>query len=180
DARVAAPERGRPGAGDGRPRGPGLGERCVDLVGRADVVGQGPAAPPAAVLDPAVGGEFPAVPQGQDGPWRLEEGDVVGLVVHAPAQVPAERLVERPGARDVADAEGDEAQPLVHGYLLSRAWTWAWIPCCLSSRWAARSSPSMVRRRAGPVVLGAGGQQGNDCGPGQDRTSPWHGGGAGS
>jgi hypothetical protein len=31
---------------------------------------------------------------------------VVALVVHAPIQAPGERL-ERPGARDVADAQGD-------------------------------------------------------------------------
>jgi hypothetical protein len=49
------------------------------------------------------------VPQRHDHPWYLEEGHVVGLVVHAPIQAPAERLAECLGARDVADAEADEA-----------------------------------------------------------------------
>jgi hypothetical protein len=42
---------------------------------------------------------------------------MVGLVVHAAVQVPAQRLIERLGPRDVTDAEGDEAQSLVHGGL---------------------------------------------------------------
>src|SRR5215212_4439853 len=113
DARVPAPEGGRPRTGDGGPREPGLGEHRVNLLGRANVVGERHPAPAAGVGDAAVPGELPAVPQRQDEPGCLEEGDVVGLVVHAPAQMPAERLVERLRPRHIADAESDKTEPLL-------------------------------------------------------------------
>ena len=69
------------------------------------------AAPAARVLDAAVLRELIAAPERHDHPSRLEEDDVV---VRLGAGRPAERLVEgaRPG--EIADAERDEAEALLH------------------------------------------------------------------
>ena len=116
-AGVAAPERRASGPGDRRAGAPGLREHGVDLLRRADVVGERDAAPAAAVLDAAVLGELAPAPQREHTAADLEERDVVPVVRGAPA----ERLVEGPRARHVRDAERDEAQALLHRGMMTRA-----------------------------------------------------------
>src|SRR5581483_1814029 len=111
DAGVPAPERRAGGAGDRRAGRLRLAEHGVDLLLRARVVREGDATPAAGVPDGAVLGERGAAPEGEDGAARLEEDDVrAGLA----AATPAERLVEAARPLEIADAERDEADPLLH------------------------------------------------------------------
>ena len=61
-ARVAAPEGPGSGTRDRRPGGPSLIQDGIDLFGGLDVVGKGDAAPTAAILHAAVGGEVRPAP----------------------------------------------------------------------------------------------------------------------
>ena len=88
DSRVSAPGGGFAGTGYGRPGLPCLGEHGVDLLRRADVERQRHSSPAAPVLDSAVPLELGAVPEREDEPACLEEGDVVGIVVDAPSNAP--------------------------------------------------------------------------------------------
>src|SRR5919108_1412365 len=114
DSRVAAPKRRGAGAGDGRARLTSFGEHGVDFRGRADVVRQRYPSPAPPILDAAVTLELPAAQERNYESARLEEGDVIRLVVDAPIEAPAERLIEGLGPRHVADAERDQAQSLLH------------------------------------------------------------------
>jgi hypothetical protein len=96
---------------DRRPRGLGLTQDGVDLLGRTDIVRERDAAPAAGVLDAAVRGELVAAPEADDDPAGLEEDDVV---VRCRVRRPPERLVEGTRAGEVAHAEGDEADALLH------------------------------------------------------------------
>src|ERR687891_2264714 len=108
DARVAAPERLGAAPADRRARRLGLREYSIDLGGRADVVGERDPAPAAGILDGRVLREAAAVPERDDRPSRPEEDDVV---LRGGAARPAEGLVEAARPGEVADAEGDQAQP---------------------------------------------------------------------
>ena len=77
DAGVATPEGRGAAAPDGGAGGLGLGQDGVDGFGRGDVVGQGDAAPAAAVGHGTVLGQFVAGPEGHDHAPGLEEHDVV-------------------------------------------------------------------------------------------------------
>ena len=79
--------------------------------GERDVVGERDAAPAAAVVDAAVARELLARPERDDHAAGLEEDDVV---LGRGTRAPAERLVERPRAREIGDAERDEADALLH------------------------------------------------------------------
>src|SRR4051794_37385320 len=116
EPRVAAPERRCALAADPPPGGARLLDHGVDLGRRADVVGERHAAPAAAVLDHAVLGKSGAVPERDHQSAGLEEHDVVG---RRGAAGPAEALVERPRAGEVADAERYEADALVDAGILS-------------------------------------------------------------
>src|SRR6186997_1300201 len=118
ETRVATPEGRRPRAGDLRARRLGLGDDGVDLLRRADIVGEGHAAPTSGVSDAAVLGELGAVPEPDDHPARLEEDDVV---VGLRAGRPAERFVERARPLEIGHAEGDEREALLHPPDLKRA-----------------------------------------------------------
>src|SRR3954470_22845684 len=107
---VAAP--GRPTGG---PRRSGLFQHRGDLLGGGDVVGEGDTAPAARILDGGVLGERRAAPQREDHATALEEDHAVLGLGRAR---PAERLVEPPRAIEVGDAEGDEADALIHGIAL--------------------------------------------------------------
>src|SRR5262249_38099862 len=109
--RVAAPEGRRARAGDGRAGRIGLPEDCVHLGGRADVVRQRDPAPAAPVLDAAVLRQLRASPGREDHPASLEEDDVV---VRSSVRRPADRLVERSRAAEIAYAERDEADARLH------------------------------------------------------------------
>jgi len=75
------------------------------------------ASPTAAVCDDAVFRELRPVPERHNQSAGLEEDHVV---VGPGAARPAERLVERPRAPEIGDAEGDQADALLHDQL-----TWA-------------------------------------------------------
>src|SRR5205085_5357534 len=109
---VAAPEGRRRLPRDPRSGRTSLLDDRVDLVLRPGVVRERDAAPPTAVGDAAVLRELVAPPERDDHPAGLEEDDVV---VRLGPRRPAERLVEPPSATEVGDAEGDQAEPLVHG-----------------------------------------------------------------
>src|SRR3954453_17516949 len=112
DARVSAPERLSRLATDRSAPPPRPLDHRVDLLRRAHVVSERHAAPTAAVGHGAVLREQRAVPQGDHQPPGREEPD-------APPRrttgLPAERLVEGPRIRQVAHAEGYQADPLLHG-----------------------------------------------------------------
>ena len=118
DRRIAAPERLAGLARDLRAGRAGLLDHLVDLGGRAGVVGERDPAPAAAVGDSAVVGEPLTVPERDDHAAGLEERDVVA---GGGSGRPAEGLVERPRPVEVADAERDEAEALVHSDLLALA-----------------------------------------------------------
>ena len=108
---VAAPERLGGLAADRRSGGACLLRDGVDLLRRADVVGEGHASPPAGVLDGAVLRQPGAVPQRDHHVACLEEDDVVlGLGAGHPAQ----GLVEAARTGQVADAQRDQADSLSH------------------------------------------------------------------
>ena len=88
-----------------------LGEHRVDLLRRARVVRERDPAPAAVVLDAGVLRELLAAPERDDHPAGLEEDDVV---VRRGVRRPAERLVERAGPGEVANAERDQADSLLH------------------------------------------------------------------
>src|SRR5581483_4534257 len=112
-----APE-GRRAPADDRAAGRlGLGEHRVDLLRRAGVVGERDRAPAARVLDDRVLRELLAAPERDHDPAALEEDDVVRRLRARP---PAERLVERPRASEVAHAEHDEAETLLHRHTVLR------------------------------------------------------------
>src|SRR5581483_2034503 len=111
DARVPAPEGLCAVARDRRPSGLRLGDHGVDLGRGADVVGERDPAPAAVVLDSAVLRELGTIPQRDDEATGLEEDHAI---VGSRVRLPAERLVERAGAGEVADAEGDQADALLH------------------------------------------------------------------
>src|SRR2546429_3423542 len=111
DAGVAAPERLRPAPRDRRAGGLCFGQNRVDLSRRTGFVRKRDPAPAAGVLDDRVLGKLLAAPERDDHAARLEEDDVVG---RRSARCPAERFVETASALEVADAECDEAQTLVH------------------------------------------------------------------
>src|SRR2546429_2276654 len=111
DARVAAPERLRPAPRDRRAGGLCFGQNRVDLSRRTGVVRKRDPAPAAGVLDDRVLRELVAPPERHDHAAGLEEDDVVR---RGRARLPAKRLVETASALEVADAECDEAQTLVH------------------------------------------------------------------
>ena len=68
------------------------------------------AAPAAGVLDAGVLRQLLPAPERDDHAAGLEEDDVVGGLLPAPA----ERLVESLRTREVGDAERDEAEALLH------------------------------------------------------------------
>ena len=93
-------------------------EQLVYLGTRTDVVGKGDAAEPAAVRairrrrsgrQTAVRRQEVAVPQDEGKAAGLEEDGLLYLL-----SAPAQCLVEAPGTGEVADAEGDEGDALVH------------------------------------------------------------------
>src|SRR5438093_11209825 len=79
-----------------------LRDHTIDFLGRAHVVRERDAAPPAAVVRAAVLGEETPVPEGDDHPACLEEDH---FVVRLRPRHPPERLVERARPPEVADAE---------------------------------------------------------------------------
>ena len=95
-----------------------FGDDRVDLGRRADVVRCRDAAPTAAVVDAAVVGEAARSQSATIIPpaWKNTTSSS-----SSGACRPAERLVERPRARKVADAERDEAETLLHAGSLGRA-----------------------------------------------------------
>src|SRR3954469_15194166 len=114
-ARVAAVEGLRRLARD---RGAGLSSPLDDgrdLLAAPDVVRERDPAPAAGVGDAAVLRALLTAPEREDGVADLEEDRL--LDVHANG--PAEPLVERPGGRHVRDAEGDQADPLLHAATLA-------------------------------------------------------------
>src|SRR3954462_8776439 len=86
---------------------------------------------------------MPPVPERQDPPAGPEEDHGGG---RRGARRPAQRLVERPRAGEVGDAEGDEADALLHAPIVPPA------PGC--RRTARRAAPR--RRRAPPTRASAG------------------------
>ncbi|MGW4676936.1 hypothetical protein ACWEOS_00555 [Micromonospora taraxaci] len=93
------------------------GNQFVDLFAGSDVLGEGHPAETvrAWISDACVVGEFVAAPEDDRQAAGLDEDRLLDLL--AP---PAELLLERPGARQVADAEGDQADPLLHAPNLVR------------------------------------------------------------
>src|SRR6185436_7337998 len=83
----------------------------VDFLARADVVRERDPAPGRAVVgDTGVGGQLLARPEHEHDAVRAEERRLLDLE----RRRPAERLVERPGALVVGDAERDERHALLH------------------------------------------------------------------
>src|SRR5205085_10996762 len=103
----AAPERRRAFARDPRTCSARLLDHRVDLGGRSHVVRERHATPAAAVLDAAVLRQLVASPQRDHHAAGLEEDDAELGTRFA---VPAEPFVKGPRAREVPDAEGDEAE----------------------------------------------------------------------
>src|SRR5436190_11117362 len=131
--RVAAPEGLARFACDPRAGGARLLDHAVHLGGRAGVVGGGDPAPASTVGDAAVLGELFPVPERHDHASGLEEDDVV---VGAGPGRPAERLVEPPRPREIAHAERDQADALLHYCGDSPG------PCSRRKRWNSRAIES--------------------------------------
>src|SRR5436190_6590851 len=91
DPGIAAPERLGRLTADRAAGLAGLLDHLVDLVGRASVVGEGDAAPAAAVGHHAVLRELRSIPERDDHAAGLEENDVISLFG---AGRPSQRLVE--------------------------------------------------------------------------------------
>jgi len=87
------------------------GDERVDLLARADVVGEGDAgeAVLASVLDATVGSQPLASPENDPEAAGLEEDGFLDFVA-----LPAERRVEITSSGKAVHAEGDEADPLLH------------------------------------------------------------------
>src|SRR5580765_2985686 len=88
---------------------PGFLDHRVDLGSRAHVVREADAAPAAAVDDSVVLGDLLTPPEGEDEPIGVEEDDLLPVE----PGLPAEALVEGTRGIEVANAERQEADPLV-------------------------------------------------------------------
>src|SRR5439155_9277297 len=115
DAGVAAPEGRRALARDPGARGACLRENGVDLLGRADIVGQRHAAPAPAVVHSGVLSESVTAPEGNDRPAGLEENDVLGIR----SDLPAEALVKRARTGQIGDTDRDRREALLHAAMIA-------------------------------------------------------------
>ena len=142
-AGVAAVEGLPGGLRDLGPRGGRVGQQCVDLGPRPEVVRQDDAieAARAAIGHAAVLGELGPPPQDHGHAPGLEEDGLLALLA-----APAQAFVERPGAADVGDAERDQADALFHASNLTDATdiSGAGSPC--------RSGPGCPASRATAVT----------------------------
>src|SRR5207253_1929889 len=86
----------------------GLGQDGVDLLRRADVVGE---------LDPRCSVPAECCPEAEDHPSGLEEAD---LVIRLTSAGPTERLVEGARLGEVAHAKRYKTDPLLHARSISR------------------------------------------------------------
>src|SRR5262249_10206883 len=102
-------------AGDRRAGRAGALHERVHLGWGAEGPGERDAAEAGAERDLAVVRQRLAAPEPEDHPAGGEEHDVGRGVV---GRAPTERLVERTGPREVRDAEGDEADALLHARIL--------------------------------------------------------------
>ena len=88
---------------------PGFLDHRVDLGSRAHVVREADTAPASAVDDAVVLGDLLTPPEGEDEPVGVEEDDLLPVE----PGLPAEPLVEGTRGVEVANAERQEADPLV-------------------------------------------------------------------
>jgi hypothetical protein len=100
-----------------RPRFSGVGEDRVHFLGRVDVVRECHSSPAAGIGDARVLRESGPIPQRHDHAQRLKEHDVLARRFSSPT----ERLVERSGSTEIADAENNERDSLVRQLIMQRA-----------------------------------------------------------
>src|SRR5436853_5988078 len=112
DAAVPAPEGLGRLASDRRPGGTGLLDHLVDLGWGSKVERERRPAPAAGVLDAAVLRQPCSVPERDHHVAGLKEDDVV---LWGGVRLPAQGFIEGAGALEIGDAEGDEADALLHG-----------------------------------------------------------------